>query len=80
MSSFDIGSVRSEIDNEYTDLQVGWGHGWGGDGKDYHTAYLEYNDAEGDLHMMHLTTPNLRKLVDLLETALARAEIEETRE
>lgn len=80
MSSFDIGSVRSEIDNEYTDLQVGWGHGWGGDGENYHTAYLEYNDTEGDLHMMHLTTSNLRKLVHLLEIALARAEIEEAKE
>ena len=80
MSSFVIGSVGSKIDNEYTDLRVGWGHGWGGDGENYHTAYLEYNDVNGELHMMHLTTPNLRRLVDLLETALARAEIEEAEE
>ena len=74
MSSWDLGSVRSEIDGEYTDLIVGQGRGWGGDGEHYHRVYLEYHDKNDELHMMHLTTPQLEALIKILIPAYFSAQ------
>ena len=74
MSSWDLGSVRSEIDGKYTDLIVGQGRGWGGDGENYHWTYLEYYDKNGELHMMLLTNPQLVKLIEILIPASASAQ------
>ncbi len=80
MSSWDLGSVRSEIDGEYTDLIVGTGHGWGGDGKNLHRVYLEYHDKNGELHMMHLTTPQLEALIKILIPAYFEAQEQDEEE
>ena len=61
MSSWDLGSVRSEIDGEYTDLIVGQGS-------------LEYHDKNDELHMMHLTTPQLEALIKILIPAYFSAQ------
>ena len=74
MSSWDLGSVRSEIDGEYTNLTVGQGRGWGGDGKHYHWTYLEYYDKNDKLHMMFLTNPQLEKLIEILIPAYFSAQ------
>jgi len=80
MSSWELGSVRSEIDGEYTDLIVGTGRGWGGDGKNFHRVYLEYYDKNEELHMMHLTTPQLEELIKILIPAYFEAQAQDEEE
>lgn len=80
MSSWELGSVRSEIDGEYTDLIVGTGRGWGGDGKNFHRVYLEYYDKNEELHMMHLTTPQLEELIKILIPAFFEAQAQDEEE
>lgn len=80
MSSWELGSVRSEIDGEYTDLIVGTGRGWGGDGKNFHRVYLEYWDKNEELHMMHLTTPQLEELIKILIPAYFEAQAQDEEE
>lgn len=74
MSSFDVGKAKAVIDHEVTELRVGIGRGWGGDGKHVCYSYLEYDDKDNNLHMILLTNNYLRHLINVMENALSAAE------
>ena len=73
MSTIIIGQIRAEVNDEYVDVNIETGRGWGGDGVKPHRVIL--NCPEKDLFVL-LTIEQAQHLCDLIQ-AIARVDEDE---